>query len=176
MDFLEIAKTRQSCRNFDATKRVEREKIDLILEAGRLAPSACNSQPYYFAVATGEKAKEIAKLTTRLNMNKFTKDANAIIVIFEDDYNMTAALGAKVKHNDYRSIDIGIASAYMTAQAHTLGLSSCIIGWFDDEGVRKICGIDKAVRLILAIGYAKEDDKLREKKRKSTAQLVKIVE
>ena len=47
MDFLKIAQTRQSCRSYDETREVEREKLDAVLEAARLAPSACNSQPYH---------------------------------------------------------------------------------------------------------------------------------
>ena len=59
MDFLEIAKTRQSCRKY-TDKPIPQESIEAILEAGRLAPSACNSQPYFFTVCTGEKAMEVA--------------------------------------------------------------------------------------------------------------------
>ena len=47
MDYLEIARARQSCRAYDATRPVEEEKLLTCLEAARLAPSACNAQPYH---------------------------------------------------------------------------------------------------------------------------------
>ena len=82
-----------------------------------------------------------------------------------------AAMGAKLKHNDYRSIDIGIASAYITAEAASLGVDSCILGWINDEQIREICDIKGAARLVIALGYAKEP-KLRPKKRKSVEEMV----
>jgi len=172
MNFLEIAQTRQSCRNFDSTKQVEKEKLDILIEATRLSPSACNGQPYFLTVCTGDTAQAVAKATQSMGMNKFTTDAPVMIVISEKPYVKTAALGSKVKGNDYRSIDIGIACAYLTAQAHTQGLSTCILGWFDDKKIRDICDLDAPVRLVVALGYAKEDEKFRTKKRKSNEQLV----
>ena len=171
MNFTEIAQSRQSCRSYDETRPVEDNKLSSILEAARLAPSACNSQPYHFTVCRGETAKAVAAATQGMGMNKFSSQAPVLIVISEADYNKTAALGAKVKGNDYRSIDIGIATAYLTAEATAQGLSTCILGWLDDEKIRKICGIDHAVRLVVTLGYAK-DDPLRNKKRKELTQLV----
>ena len=172
MDFLEIANARQSCRSYDETKAVEHEKLEKILEAVRLSPSACNGQPYTITVCTGEKAKEVALLTRGLGgMNKFAVQAPVCIVISEAPYNRTAALGAKVKGNDYRSMDIGIAVAYLTAEATAQGLSTCILGWLDDEKIRKICGLDQPVRLVITVGYAK-DETVRPKKRKELSELV----
>ena len=99
-----------------------------------------------------------------------------LLVISEMPYVKTAALGAKLKGNDYRSIDIGILSAYITAEASAQGLGTCILGWLDDAAIREICGLDGAVRLVITLGYAKEDDKLREKKRKDIAELVSEIE
>lgn len=172
MDFLEIAKNRQSCRNFDGTKSVEPEKLDAIIKAAILAPSACNSQPYHFTVCKGEKAKQVVHAVTRLGANKFAKDVPVFIVISEDAYSPAAATGAKVKKNDFRSIDIGIATAYITAEATAQGLGSCILGWLEDEELRQICGVNNAVRLVIAIGYAAADDTLRVKKRKARNELV----
>ena len=171
MNFTEIALTRQSCRSYDETREVEQEKLDSILEAARLAPSACNSQPYHFTVCRGQAAKEVAAATQGMGMNKFSSQAPVLIVISEATYNKSAALGAKVKGNDYRSIDIGITTAYLTAEATAQGLSTCILGWFDDDKVRKICGIDQSVRLVITLGYAK-DEALRNKKRKGISELV----
>ena len=176
MDFLEIANARQSCRSYDETKAVEPEKLEKILEAARLSPSACNGQPYLLTVCTGEKAKEVALLTRGMGgMNKFAVQAPVCIVISEGAYNRTAALGAKVKGNDYRSIDIGILTAYLTAEATAQGLSTCILGWLDDEKIRQAVGTNSATRLVITLGYAKEDDKLRQKKRKELGEFVRFL-
>ncbi|MBQ6851914.1 MAG: nitroreductase family protein [Oscillospiraceae bacterium] len=172
MDFLQLAVERQSCRSFDAGREVEESKLNAVLEAVRLAPSACNGQPYHLTVCTGEYARQAANATMGMGINKFAAQAPVLIVISEDSYVKSAALGAKLKGNDYRSIDIGIAAAYLTAQAHTQGLSSCILGWFDDEKLRSVCGLTKSVRLVIALGYAAPEETLREKKRKAAEQLI----
>ena len=173
MDFMEIANARQSCRSYDETRAVEPEKLQAVLEAARLAPSACNGQPYVLTVCTGEKAKEVALLTRGMGgMNKFAVQAPVCIVVSEGAYVRTAALGAKVKGNDYRSIDIGILTAYLTAEATAQGLSTCILGWLDDEKIRQAVGTNSATRLVITLGYAKEDDKLRQKKRKELGEFV----
>ena len=176
MDFLEIANARQSCRSYDETRAVEHEKLEKVLEAVRLSPSACNGQPYTLTVCTGEKAKEVALLTRGMGgMNKFAVQVPVCIVISEAPYNRTAALGAKVKGNDYRSIDIGIMTAYLTAEATAQGLSTCILGWLDDEKIRASIGTDHPTRLVITLGYAKEDENLRPKKRKELGELVRFV-
>lgn len=169
MDFLEIANQRQSCRSYEE-RPVEQEKLDAVLEAARIAPSACNGQPYHITVCRGEAAKAVAKATQGMGMNKFASQAPVLLVISEEDYVKTAALGAKVKKNDYRSIDIGIVAAYITAEAAAQGLGTCILGWLEDQTIRKICGLSHPVRLVITLGYPA--DKQREKKRKSLDQLV----
>ena len=172
MNFTEIAENRQSCRSYDAARAVEEEKLQAILRAAQLAPSACNGQPYHMTLCRGEAARQVAKATMGLGMNKFAADAPVLLVLSEMPYCKTAAMGAKVKGNDYRSMDIGIVAAYITAEAAAQGLGSCMLGWLDDEKIRAVCGVDGAVRLVITIGYAKEDDKLRQKKRKDMSQLV----
>ena len=176
MDFLKIANQRQSCRGYDETRAVEPEKLHAILEAARLAPSACNGQPYHFTVCRGQAAKAVAAATMGMGMNKFAPQAPVLIVVSEMPYNKTAAMGAKVKGNDYRSIDIGIATAYLTAEATAQGLSTCILGWLDDKKIREICNLQYPVRLVITLGYAREEDKLRNKKRKEISELVSEVE
>ena len=176
MNFSEIANNRQSCRNYNPNRSVEDEKIAAILESARLSPSACNGQPYMITVCKGEKAKTVARATMGMGMNKFAAEAPIQLVLSEMPYVKSAALGAKVKGNDYRSIDIGIAAAYITAEATAQGLSSCILGWLDDAKIREICSLDGAVRLVICLGYAADDDKLREKKRKDIKELSRTVE
>ena len=176
MNFSEIAKTRQSCRIYDSTKPVEDEKLKAILESAVLSPSACNAQPYHFTVCKGEAAKKVAEATRGMGMNKFTEDVPVMIVISEEAYNKTAGIGAKLKDNDYRSIDIGIAAAYLTAEATAQGLETCILGWLDDKKIRKICNLKHPVRLVIALGYPKENYELRQKKRKAFSELVTEIE
>lgn len=172
MNFTEIALARQSCRRYDPSKEIEITKLTAVLESARLAPSACNGQPYHITVCRGETARKVAEACKGPGMNKFASDAPILIVISEEAYVATAALGAKVKGNDYRSIDIGIVSAYITAEAAAQGLGSCILGWFNDAEIRGICGLEKPVRLVITLGYPAEDDKLRPKKRKELSELI----
>ena len=174
MNFLEIARARQSCRAYDPARSVEQEKLDAILEAVRLAPSACNGQPYHLTVCRGAAAKAVAKATMGMGMNKFAADAPVLIVLSEEPYVKSAAVGAKVKGNDYRSIDIGIAAAYLTAEAAAQGLGTCILGWLDDAKIREICHLSRPVRLVVTVGYPA--DTPREKKRKPIDELVSVVE
>ena len=176
MNFTELAKTRQSCRSYNPNRAVEDEKLDAILASARLAPSACNGQPYLITVCRGEAAKRVAKATQGMGMNKFASDAPVMLVLSEMPYVASAALGAKVKKNDYRSIDIGIVAAYITAEATAQGLGTCILGWLDDAEIRSICDLEGAVRLVITLGYAKEGEQLREKKRKDMSKLVKYAD
>ncbi len=172
MNFLDIAKTRQSCRSFDADRAVEPQKIESVLEAVRLSPSACNRQPYHLTVCTGKLAARVAKATQKLGANRFTSDAPVHIILSEKPNTKATALGAKVTGTDYRSIDIGIAVAYLTAEATAQGLSTCILGWFDGNKLRELCGLDGEARLVVSLGYAKADAVLRDKERKTLDELV----
>ncbi len=176
MNFMEIAALRDSCRRYDAGRPVEAEKLTAILEAGRLAPSACNGQPYHFTVCKGESAKKVAEAVKGMGLNQFASDAPVMIVISEEEYVPNAALGVKATGNDYRSMDIGIVSAYMTAEATAQGLGTCILGWFDSKAVADICGLEKTVRLVLTVGYARADHEHRPKKRKPLSELVTELE
>ena len=172
MNFAELTQIRQSCRSYDPNRAVENEKLTAILEAARLSPSACNGQPYHFTVCQGDAAREVAAACGGMGMNKFAAQAPVMIVISEEPYVKSAAMGARIKNNDYRSIDIGIAAAYLTSAAADLGLNTCILGWLDDAKIRAICGLTHPVRLVITLGYAAEGDKLRNKKRKNMDELV----
>ncbi len=175
MNFAEIAAKRQSCRSYDPARPVEEEKLNAILETARLAPSACNSQPYHITVCKGERAIAVAKATQGLGINKFAPDAPVLLVISERPYASTASRYAEETGNDYRSMDIGILAAYITAEATVQGLGSCILGWLREKEIREICHLDAPVRLVITLGYAKEGDPLRTKKRKSLDDLVSMI-
>ena len=176
MTFSELCQKRESCRSF-CDKAVEREKLDSILASVRIAPSACNSQPWHFTVATVESAKKIAACTHELGMNKFTDDCPVLIVINEEEATLSARLGGAVKKQQYAEMDIGIAAATIAYAATDLGLSTCILGWFNEQQIKQTIGIseDKRVRLIIALGYAASDT-LRDKKRKELDEIVTFME
>lgn len=172
--FLAIAQQRQSVRGYDTARPVERAKLVACLEAARLAPSACNAQPYHFHVATGAVAARVGRCcrTALLGQNLFATAVPAFVVVSEAPYNLTAGIGARLKGQDYRLEDIGIAVAYLTAEAVSQGLATCIMGWFDQAGIQAVLGITAAVRLVLAVGYARPGTVLRPKVRKTMDTLV----
>ena len=168
MNFLEIAEARQSCRAYDETKPVESEKLEAILEAARLAPSACNGQPWHFTVVTTEPLLgEVAKATAGLGMNRFVKDAAALVLVTQEPTNITSRLGGRIKNKSYSVMDIGVATAYMTLAAEDEGVGSCILGWFDEKKIKELVGIpkDRRLQLVLSLGYSTKPkhDKVRKK-------------
>lgn len=172
--FLELVKSRQSDR-FYIEKSVETEKIERIIEAARLAPSACNAQPWKFIVVTDtEKRMTIADATasTILSMNHFAKQAPVQIVVIEEDSNFTSNLGGFLKNKHYPHVDLGIAAAHITLAATDEGLGSCILGWCNEKKVRKTLDIPsgKKVMLIILLGYT--DKPLRNKTRKNSIEIV----
>lgn len=110
-----------------------------------------------------------------MGMNKFASQAPVLIVVSEENYVKSAAVGAKIKNNDFRSIDIGIAVAYLTAAATEQGLSTCILGWLDDDKLRVACNLKQTARLVITLGYA-ADETVRPKKRKELNKLVTYCE
>ena len=88
--FLELAAARQSDRTYEPGRVIEREALERILEAGRLAPSACNGQPWHFTVVTDPQLLvEVGKATSSLGMNRFVKDASALVLITLAPTNIT---------------------------------------------------------------------------------------
>ena len=172
--FLELVQHRQSDRAY-LDKPVEKEKIDRILEAVRLAPSACDSQPWKFIVVTdSEKRLQVADATVSklLSMNHFTKQAPVQLIVIEESGNFTSSVGGWATNKHYPHIDLGIAAAHITLAAADEGLGSCIIGWCDGKKISKTLDIpkNKRVMLVILLGYSAQP--LREKKRKSIEEIV----
>ncbi|MFZ4726680.1 MAG: nitroreductase family protein, partial [Paludibacter sp.] len=143
MRFLELVQNRQSDRAY-LDKPVEKEKIDRILEAARLAPSACNAQPWKFVVVTDtEKRMQIADATASklLSMNHFTKQAPVQLVLIEENANFTSSVGGMLTNKHYPHIDLGIVASHICLAAADEGLGSCMIGWCDEKKVRKVLDI-----------------------------------
>ncbi len=172
-DFLSLVASRQSDRAYDKERPVEAEKLERILEAARLAPSACNAQPWKFVVVTDkELAVKIGKATASLGMNKFAKDAPVHILIVEESANITSMLGTKIKDKYFPLIDIGIASAHIALAAEAEGLGSCILGWFNEKELKRLVGIPQSKRLLLdiVIGYPAKPK--RPKSRKAAKKVI----
>ncbi|MBN2738718.1 MAG: nitroreductase family protein [Spirochaetales bacterium] len=158
--FMKLIHQRRSTRAF-STQPVEPEKIMKCLEAARLAPSACNSQPWHFIIVDDAAlCKQLAEetLLPLTSMNQFTKDAPAFVVIVTEPSNIASGLAAIVKKINYRLIDIGIAALQFCLRAEELGLGTCMLGWFQQKKVKKLLAIpqSKGCNLIIAIGYPKE--------------------
>lgn len=93
-NFFDLIARRESCRNYDPQKRVETEKLIKCIEAARIAPSACNSQPWSFVVVNSpEVSPKVAKCVQGMGMNRFTDACPSFIVVIEEKANMTAKLG-----------------------------------------------------------------------------------
>ena len=172
--FLDLVKARQSDRSY-LPKPVEQDKINRILEAARLAPSACNAQPWKIVVVTDpEKRLQVADATSSsiLSMNHFTKQAPVQLVLIEESANFTSTVGGWAKNKHYPHIDLGIVAAHVSLAAADEGLGSCIIGWCDEKKVQKALDIpkNKRVMLVILLGYSAQP--LREKKRKEMAEIV----
>ena len=169
-DFLQLVQARQSDRSYDKERPVEPEKLERVLEAARLAPSACNAQPWRFVVITDkELAQKAGKAAAGLGMNKFAKDAPVHILVVEESMNITSFLGAKIKDKYFPLIDIGIATAHITLAAESEGLGSCILGWFDEKKIKSLTGIPAGKRLLLVItiGYSAKPKRPKLRKEKS---------
>lgn len=169
-NFLDLARRRQSDRAFDATRKVEPEKIARMLEAACLAPSACNAQPYKIIVVDDPELKNKVADTTSskvLGMNHFTKQAPVHLIIVEESPNLTSGIGGVVKDKHFPYIDIGIVAAHLTLAAADEGLGSCILGWFDEKKLRALLGIPSRKRILLDVVVGYSTQPLREKKRKA---------
>jgi nitroreductase len=171
---LDLITSRQSDRKY-SHKPVEKEKLERIIEAGRMAPSACNAQPWKFVVVTDPglvlKIAEAASAKL-IGMNSFVVQAPVILVIVREKANMSSKVGSTIKNKDYSLIDIGIATENICLQAKAEGIGSCIIGWFDEKLIRKLLDIprSKRVELIITLGYSLSEQ--REKRRKPSEETV----
>jgi nitroreductase len=145
MDVFEAIRNRYSCRSYK-DKEIEREKLNEILEAARLAPSAKNLQDWRFVVVTDKDKKQ--KLAQAANNQLFLEKAAAIIVACTNtDYVMRCGQPAG-------PIDVAIALEHICLQATSLGLATCWIGSFDPDKVRAVTDIPGKIIVveILALG------------------------
>ena len=167
--FLYLAKSRYSCRKYDA-RPVEEEKLKLVLEAGRVAPSAVNYQPWHFYVIQGEN--ELGKFHAAYHREWF-QTAPCVIVVCGDH---SSSWKRKADGKDHCDVDAAICTDHMTLQATELGLATCWICNFDPGMTRDLLGLPAHMEpvVILSLGYPlDESDPLRhEHKRKSLDEIV----
>jgi len=173
-EMLELINSRQSDRKY-SDKPIEKDKLERIIEAGRMAPSACNAQPWKLIIVTEPDLLHkvsVAASAKLLGMNSFVGQAPLIIVIVREKPNFSSKIGGTIKNKDYSLMDIGITSENICLQAEAEGLGSCMIGWFDEPEIRKVLSIPrtKRVELIITIGYSLSEK--REKRRKKKEEIV----
>lgn len=176
MNFQEVIQHRQSVRKY-RDKPVEKGKIEKLVEAVHVAPSACNSQPWKLIIVDDPELKnEVAKATfsTAISFNKFATGAPVIAVLVIEKAKLIAQIGGKVKDQKYAQYDIGIAAAHFCLQATDLGLGTCILGWFDEKRIKQLLHIPekRKIGLLITLGYPPEEYRLRNKIRKPIGEIV----
>ena len=175
-NFIELCKRRQSCREF-SDRPVEHEKLAQCIEAARLAPSACNSQPWSFVVVEDPRlVPEVAKCAQRLGINEYVAKARAFIVVLEEHAVLMPPLRAMLDSQYFAKGDLGGAVVTICYAAEDLGLGSLIIGLYDRE---KLCSllnipIEKRFAGFIALGYPASGN-VRPKQRKQTEEIARFV-
>jgi len=147
MDFLNLAKKRYSCRKYNS-KPVEQEKLDLVLEAGRIAPSAANLQPWHFLIV--RQKENLDKIGKAYHRDWFMTAPCVIIIC--GDHNKS---WKRMDNKDHCDIDIAIATDHMTLQAAELGLGTCWICNFDAKLCSKLFNLPACLEpiVLLPLGY-----------------------
>lgn len=177
-DFHELVLKRQSCRNYDG-KPVDKKVLLKCLEAARLAPSGCNSQPWHFVTVTEPKTLEtLAKLVQIIGGNIFADKAPVLIAVCEEACpKLMPRVLERWSCKRFAHGDVGIAIAHLTLQAADLDLATCIMGTFEEKEVKELLGIpeEQTVRVIVALGHP-ADCTIREKNRKPIEEIVRFIE
>jgi nitroreductase len=176
MNFLELSNLRQSVRKY-SVKKVEPEKIERCIEAARIAPSACNAQPWkYIVIDNPEIKNKIANATydAIMSFNKFVPQAPVIVALITEKPNFTSQIGGWLKNKEFNLIDVGITAVNFCLQATEEGLGTCMLGWFNEKKVIQVLEIPKNKRpvLLISVGYAEENYKQRIKIRKDKNDIV----
>lgn len=175
MHFSTLLLTRQSVRRY-SDQPVEPEKIDQLIEAVRLAPSASNSQPWKLIMVTDPPLREqVAQATfsSFVSFNKFVVQAPVLAVLVLEKPKIITQIGGRLKDRDFPLIDIGIAAEHFCLQAAELGLGTCMLGWFDEPTVQRLLQIpdNRRIGLLITLGYSGDAAPPRTKIRKSPAEM-----
>jgi len=156
-NFLELAKDRYSVRKF-TDKQVEQEKLNIILEAGNVAPTAVNYQPQKIYVLQSEDALAKAK-----SVCPCTYDAKTILLFAYDDNQDWDNPKQSGIHSGQQ--DVSIVATHIMLAAWDIGIASCWVNLFPNDEVEKVFGLpeNEKVVLMMPLGYAAEDAKPVEK-------------
>ena len=156
MNFDEILHARRSIRSFDP-RPVDPKDIMSILEAARLAPSACNSQTWRFIFITQREiiAKICRDAMRPVIPNKWLQQAPLVIVGCSQLDVIANRIGGRITGIEYYQIDLGIAMEHMVLKATELGLGTCWIGWFDENRIKEILKVPQKIKVsaLLAVGF-----------------------
>ncbi len=174
MSFLDLVQQRRSCRRY-SDKPVPSDCLARCVEAARLAPSACNSQPWRFIIARQDPLRrELGQraFSGIYKMNEFARSAPVLVAVVRESSAYAALLGAAFRGTSYSLIDLGIACEHFVLQAQEEGLGTCWIGWFDAKAVKKILRIPfyKRVEILISLGYPPEPLAMK-KNRKESRQI-----
>ncbi len=177
MAFLELVTKRRSIRNYSSMP-VSREIVDRCIEAARLAPSACNSQPWSFIVIDDKELKDritTAAFSEPYSINNFAKKASVLVVVITERSSYIACMGGYLRGLKYSLIDIGIACEHFILQAEEDGVGTCWLGWFNERAVKKILGIPRRhkIDVMISMGYP-ERGEIRHRGRKSLSEIRKF--
>lgn len=165
MDFPELIQKRYSCRKY-LQESVEREKIEECIKAARLAPSACNSQPWSFIVIDDPEKLDLvsdAAVSGIYGTPRLMPKSPVLIVVTADKGSFMSKAGGMVRDTSFFLIDIGISCEHLVLQATELGLGTCYVGWFNEKAVRKELGLKKSITIPLVITMGYPDDSHRSK-------------
>ncbi len=149
MDFIELAKSRYSCKKFDS-RQINKEQLDTILEAGRLAPTAKNLQEQHIYVAQSPEA--IAKIDQQTPCRY---GAPTVLIVAFDKNNTFTYPGQKY---DSGIEDASIVTTHMMLCAKSVGVDSCWVNFFDPDKMAQAFGLPENEEILtcLALGYAAE--------------------
>ena len=170
MDFKKVIYERESVRDYDPNKPVDKEILDQILEAGRIAPSANNRQPWLFLmISTPENLNRIRKCYDK----EWYKNAPHVLVVVGDKS------AAWIRRDGYNAIetDLTIAMDHLILAAENLGVGTCWIANFDDDMLRETLHLteNQVVFAITPLGYSREGYQKRKKIRKSFDEVVRHI-
>lgn len=174
VSFLELVTKRYSVRHYKDTP-VPQEMIERCIEASRLAPSACNSQPWKFVVVNDIAIKDKlahAAFEGLVDLNHFAYQAPVLVLIVSERQNFSAKIGSLLKRKNFSLMDIGIAAEHFCLQATEEGLGTCMLGWFNEKKVKKMLSIPmfRRVELIISVGFS-ADHHIPKKHRKSVDEM-----
>ena len=169
MELMQTILTRRSVRKFEQ-KPVEREKINSCIEAARLAPSACNSQPWHFIVIDEPETKAAfckQAFSGVYSISQWAAKAPVLVAAVSDKGNFVSRVGNFLRRTEFYLIDHGIACEHLVLRAWDLGLGTCWIGWLDVVKASKFFNLPggKKIEHLIALGYPAESPEPRPRKK-----------